>query len=91
MQTYLVGGAVRDSLVGLPVQDGYWVVVGVTPGQRVAQGFLSVGKDFPVYLHPVTQENYALARTERKNRARRRGVCDPCGTRRDAGARFGAA
>jgi tRNA nucleotidyltransferase (CCA-adding enzyme) len=66
MQTYLVGGAVRDSLLGLPVQDRDWVVVGATPEQMVAQGFLPVGKDFPVFLHPVTHEEYALARTERK-------------------------
>ena len=66
MQTYLVGGAVRDSLLGLPVQDRDWVVVGATPEQMVAHGFLPVGKDFPVFLHPVTHEEYALARTERK-------------------------
>ena len=66
MQTCLVGGAVRASLLALPVQDRDWVVVGATPGQRVAQGFLPVGKDFPVFLHPVTQEEYALARTARK-------------------------
>ena len=67
MQTYLVGGAVRDSLLALPVQHGWVVVVvGATPEQWVAQGFLPVGKDFPVFLHPVTQEEYALARTERK-------------------------
>ncbi len=66
MQTYLVGGAVRDSLLGLPVQDRDWVVVGATPEEMVAQGFLPVGKDFPVFLHPVTKEEYALARTERK-------------------------
>ena len=66
MQIYLVGGAVRDSLLGLPVQDRDWVVVGATPEQMVADGFLPVGKDFPVFLHPVTKEEYALARTERK-------------------------
>ena len=66
MQTYLVGGAVRDALLGLPVQDRDWVVVGATPEQMVAHGFLPVGKDFPVFLHPVTHEEYALARTERK-------------------------
>ena len=66
MQTFLVGGAVRDSLLALPVQDRDGVVVGATPEQRVAQGFLPVGKNFPVFLHPVTQEEYALARTERK-------------------------
>ena len=67
MKTYLVGGAVRDALLGLPVVDRDWVVVGATPEQMVAQGFLPVGKDFPVFLHPVTKEEYALARTERKS------------------------
>ena len=66
MQTYMVGGAVRDALLGLPVQDRDWVVVGATPEMLLAQGFLPVGKDFPVFLHPVTREEYALARTERK-------------------------
>jgi tRNA nucleotidyltransferase (CCA-adding enzyme) len=63
---YCVGGAVRDRLLGLPVQDHDWVVVGSTPEAMVAQGFLPVGKDFPVFLHPDTHEEYALARTERK-------------------------
>ncbi|MFL6672127.1 MAG: multifunctional CCA addition/repair protein [Massilia sp.] len=66
MKTYVVGGAVRDELLGLPVQDHDWVVVGATPDEMVAQGFRPVGKDFPVFLHPDTQEEYALARTERK-------------------------
>jgi tRNA nucleotidyltransferase (CCA-adding enzyme) len=66
MQAFVVGGAVRDELLGLPVQDRDWVVVGATPEQMVAQGFRPVGKDFPVFLHPETQEEYALARTERK-------------------------
>jgi len=66
MQAYVVGGAVRDELLGLPVQDRDWVVVGATPEQMLAQGFRPVGKDFPVFLHPDTQEEYALARTERK-------------------------
>ncbi|OQW87200.1 MAG: multifunctional CCA tRNA nucleotidyl transferase/2'3'-cyclic phosphodiesterase/2'nucleotidase/phosphatase [Rhodoferax ferrireducens] len=66
MQIYLVGGAVRDALLGLPVQDRDWVVVGATPEQMLAQGFSAVGKDFPVFLHPQTHEEYALARTERK-------------------------
>ncbi|MGJ7918357.1 multifunctional CCA addition/repair protein [Massilia sp. LXY-6] len=66
MRAYVVGGAVRDELLGLPVQDHDWVVVGATPEQMVAQGFRPVGKDFPVFLHPETQEEYALARTERK-------------------------
>src|SRR4030066_50765 len=63
---YCVGGAVRDQLLGLPVQDHDWVVVGSTPENMVAQGFQPVGKDFPVFLHPRTREEYALARTERK-------------------------
>jgi tRNA nucleotidyltransferase (CCA-adding enzyme) len=63
---YCVGGAVRDRLLGLPVQDHDWVVVGSTPEEMVAQGFQPVGKDFPVFLHPKTHEEYALARTERK-------------------------
>ncbi len=66
MQTYLVGGAVRDALLGLAVADRDWVVTGATPEEMVAQGFLPVGKDFPVFLHPQTKEEYALARTERK-------------------------
>jgi tRNA nucleotidyltransferase (CCA-adding enzyme) len=66
MQTYLVGGAVRDALMGLPVKDRDWVVVGSTPEEMLAKGFLPVGKDFPVFLHPQTREEYALARTERK-------------------------
>jgi tRNA nucleotidyltransferase (CCA-adding enzyme) len=63
---YCVGGAVRDRLLGLAVQDHDWVVVGSTPEEMVAQGFKPVGKDFPVFLHPKTHEEYALARTERK-------------------------
>ncbi|HEX5394671.1 MAG TPA: multifunctional CCA addition/repair protein [Rhodocyclaceae bacterium] len=66
MEIYAVGGAVRDELLGLPVQDRDWVVVGATPEALVALGFLPVGKDFPVFLHPKTKEEYALARTERK-------------------------
>jgi tRNA nucleotidyltransferase (CCA-adding enzyme) len=66
MKTYVVGGAVRDELLGLPVKDRDWVVVGATPDEMLAQGFRPVGKDFPVFLHPDTQEEYALARTERK-------------------------
>src|ERR1035437_8906411 len=66
MQIYLVGGAVRDALLGLPVKDRDWVVVGATPQNLLAQGFVPVGKDFPVFLHPLTHEEYALARTERK-------------------------
>ena len=66
MDIYMVGGAVRDALLGLAVQDRDWVVVGTTPEHMQAQGFLPVGKDFPVFLHPVTHEEHALARTERK-------------------------
>ncbi len=66
MKTWLVGGAVRDALLGLPVTDRDWVVVGSTPQQMVDAGFVPVGKDFPVFLHPESHEEYALARTERK-------------------------
>ena len=66
MQIYLVGGAVRDALLGLAVKDRDWVVVGSTPEAMTAQGFVPVGRDFPVFLHPQTHEEYALARTERK-------------------------
>jgi tRNA nucleotidyltransferase (CCA-adding enzyme) len=66
MKTYLVGGAVRDALMGLAGSDRDWVVVGGTPEALVAQGYQPVGKDFPVFLHPETHEEYALARTERK-------------------------
>ncbi len=67
MQTYVVGGAVRDELLGLPVVDRDWVVVGATPEEITALGFRPVGRDFPVFLHPDTHEEYALARTERKS------------------------
>lgn len=67
MQIYMVGGAVRDQLLGRPVNDHDWVVVGATPEQMLAQGYLPVGRDFPVFLHPSTREEYALARTERKS------------------------
>jgi len=66
MKTYAVGGCVRDQLLGVPVTDRDWVVVGATPGEMIAAGFRAVGKDFPVFLHPQTSEEYALARTERK-------------------------
>ncbi|MCF6203356.1 MAG: multifunctional CCA addition/repair protein [Methylococcaceae bacterium] len=66
MQTFLVGGAVRDSLLNYPVIEKDWVVIGETPESMVAQGFRPVGKDFPVFLHPETHDEYALARTERK-------------------------
>jgi tRNA nucleotidyltransferase (CCA-adding enzyme) len=67
MRTYVVGGAVRDTLLGLPVKDRDWVVVGETPESMLARGFRPVGRDFPVFLHPETHEEYALARTERKS------------------------
>ncbi|MDK9724214.1 MAG: multifunctional CCA addition/repair protein [Sterolibacteriaceae bacterium MAG5] len=66
MKIYAVGGAVRDELLGLPVQDRDWVVVGATPEDMVARGYRPVGQDFPVFLHPRSHEEYALARTERK-------------------------
>jgi tRNA nucleotidyltransferase (CCA-adding enzyme) len=66
MKTYCVGGALRDELLGLPVKDRDWVVVGATPEQMLREGFRPVGRDFPVFLHPETREEYALARTERK-------------------------
>ena len=65
MKTYLVGGAVRDELLGLPVQERDYVVVGAEPQAMLDAGFKPVGKDFPVFLHPTTHEEYALARTER--------------------------
>jgi tRNA nucleotidyltransferase (CCA-adding enzyme) len=67
LKIYTVGGAVRDELLGLPVQDRDYVVVGATPEEMTAAGFRPVGKDFPVFLHPQTHEEYALARTERKS------------------------
>lgn len=66
MKIYKVGGAVRDALLGLPVQDQDYVVVGAAPEEMIALGFIQVGKDFPVFLHPTTKEEYALARRERK-------------------------
>ncbi len=67
MKIYLVGGAVRDALLGLPVKDKDWVVVGATPQEMLDAGYQQVGRDFPVFLHPQTHEEYALARTERKS------------------------
>ncbi len=67
MKAYLVGGAVRDALLGLPVRERDWVVVGATPEDMSAAGYRPVGKDFPVFLHPQSKEEYALARTERKS------------------------
>ena len=66
MKIYLVGGAVRDALLELPIKERDWVVVGATQAEMLAQGYKQVGKDFPVFLHPKTKEEYALARTERK-------------------------
>ncbi|MBX3627147.1 MAG: multifunctional CCA addition/repair protein [Rhizobacter sp.] len=73
MKTYMVGGAVRDALLGLPVNDHDWVAVGATPEEMVAAGYTPVGKDFPVFLHPQTKEEVALARTERKSAPGYRG------------------
>ena len=76
MKTYLVGGAVRDQLLGYPHHEKDWVVVGATPEEMLREGFKPVGKDFPVFLHPTTKEEYALARTERKTAPGYRGfVC----------------
>ncbi|MDN2711188.1 multifunctional CCA tRNA nucleotidyl transferase/2'3'-cyclic phosphodiesterase/2'nucleotidase/phosphatase [Janthinobacterium sp. SUN118] len=73
MKIYTVGGAVRDQLLGLPIKDRDYVVVGATPEDMLRRGFRPVGKDFPVFLHPQTQEEYALARTERKTAPGYRG------------------
>ena len=69
MKVYLVGGAVRDELLGIPVRERDWCVVGATPEQLEAEGYRPVGKDFPVFIHPDSGEEYALARTERKTGA----------------------
>ena len=73
MRIYLVGGAVRDEQLGIPVSERDWCVVGATPEEMIEQGFKAVGKDFPVFLHPETREEYALARTERKTAVGYRG------------------
>src|SRR3990167_5133951 len=73
LDVYLVGGAVRNRLLGLPVTEKDFVVVGATPTDMLARGFKPVGKDFPVFLHPETKEEYALARTERKTAPGYRG------------------
>ena len=73
LKVYCVGGAVRDALLGLPVRDHDWVVVGSSPEDMLARGFVPVGKDFPVFLHPDKHEEYALARTERKTTPGYRG------------------
>jgi len=78
VKAYVVGGAVRDELLGLPVADRDWVVVGATPEEMTAAGFRPVGRDFPVFLHPETQEEYALARTERKSGRGYRGFTVYC-------------
>ena len=80
MKIYCVGGAIRDELLGQPVKDRDWVVVGATPEALVAEGFRPVGKDFPVFLHPHTQAEYALARTERKTAHGYRGFARSGGT-----------
>lgn len=83
MKTYLVGGAVRDALLEYPVSERDWVVVGATPEQMLAEGYTQVGKDFPVFLHPQTKDEYALARTERKQGHGYTGFavhCDPAVT-----------
>jgi hypothetical protein len=90
MKIYSVGGAVRDALLGRPVVDRDHVVVGATPEDMLALGYRPVGKDFPVFLHPQTQEEYALARTERKTAPGYRGFVLHL-ARRDAGAGSGAA
>ncbi|MEL0038743.1 MAG: tRNA nucleotidyltransferase, partial [Halieaceae bacterium] len=66
-ETFKVGGAVRDHLLGYPSAETDWVVVGATPEDLLSQGYSQVGRDFPVFLHPETKEEYALARTERKS------------------------
>lgn len=77
MKVYLVGGAVRDQLLGLPVKDRDWIVVGANPATLLSLGYQQVGKDFPVFLNPKTKEEYALARTERKSSAGYTGfICD---------------
>jgi tRNA nucleotidyltransferase (CCA-adding enzyme) len=86
VKRYIVGGAVRDAMLGRPVNDHDWVVVGSTPEEMVAAGYLPVGKDFPVFLHPETHEEHALARTERKTAPGYRGFvvhADPSVTLED--------
>jgi len=86
MKAYIVGGAVRDALLGRPVNDRDWVVVGATADEMVERGFMPVGRDFPVFLHPQTREEYALARTERKSAPGYRGFvvhADPSVTLED--------
>ena len=83
MDIYLVGGAVRDDLLGYPTSEHDWVVVGAQPQDLIALGYQQVGKDFPVFLHPSSKEEYALARTERKQGHGYTGFavhCDPAVT-----------
>jgi tRNA nucleotidyltransferase/poly(A) polymerase len=91
MKIYTVGGAVRDELLGVPVQDRDYVVVGATPEEMVKLGYKPVGRDFPVFLHPESKEEYALARTERKTARGYHGFEFPRRAGRDAGAGPGAA
>ena len=91
MRCYVVGGAVRDRLLGLPVNDRDWVVVGSTPEAMGEAGYTPVGRDFPVFLHPDSHEEYALARTERKSGRGDQGFCRARVTRGHAGARPGTA
>jgi len=78
MKIYRVGGAVRDALLGLPVKDIDYVVIGSSPEQMIAAGYTPVGNDFPVFLHPTTHAEYALARTERKSAPGYRGFVFHC-------------
>jgi tRNA nucleotidyltransferase (CCA-adding enzyme) len=82
VKTYVVGGAVRDELLGLAVQDRDYVVVGATPEEMARLGFRPVGSDFPVFLHPETHEEHALARTERKTAPGYKGFTFHAGARR---------
>ena len=82
MQVYLVGGAVRDRLLGREVSERDWVVVGATPGELERSGFIPVGRDFPVFLHPKTKEEHALARLERKVAPGYRGFASVIGGKR---------
>jgi tRNA nucleotidyltransferase (CCA-adding enzyme) len=77
METYLVGGAIRDELLGRDVEDRDWVVIGATPEDLISQGYVQIGNTFPCFLHPQTREEYALARTERKSGRGHQGfICD---------------
>ncbi|MFH7112141.1 CCA tRNA nucleotidyltransferase, partial [Achromobacter xylosoxidans] len=80
LQAYIVGGAVRDALLGLTPGDHDWVVVGATPEDMARRGFIPVGGDFPVFLHTLTTEEYALARTERKSGRGYKGLTIYTGT-----------